>query len=105
MSPSEDTFRIAMLEELFHPYYHKRCIVESPAYRREGVLHPDSGYVQFYYREGGAIRGLDFHPTDLVLRVEEPIPLFATMEERDSFPVSPFDSMLLKFYLRRAGVD
>lgn len=98
-------FRIVTQEELFRPYYHQRCVLESPSHQREGILHPDSGYVQFFYRKGGAIRGLDFHPTDLVLRVEEPIPHFATREERDSFPVSRFDSLLLKFYLRRAGVD
>lgn len=92
-------------EELFRPYYHQRCILESPSHQREGILHPNSGYVQFFYREGGVIRGLDFHPTDLVLRAEEPYPHFATTEERDSFSVSGLDFLVLKFYLRRAGVE
>ncbi len=92
-------------EELFRSYYHQRCILESPSHQREGILHQNSGYVQFYYREGGAIRGLDFHPEDLVLQTEEPILHFATTEERVSFPVSGIDAALMKFYLRRARVD
>ena len=104
MSIPKDTFRIVTPEELFRPYYHKRCLLQTLSSQREGILHPDNGYVQFFYREGGAIRGLDFHPTDLVLREEQPVPYFTTSEDRASFPASGLDSLVMRFHLRRAGM-
>ena len=105
MTPLKEESPGARQEELFRPYYHRRCLLQTPSSQREGILHPDNGYVQFFYREGSAIRGLDFYPVDLVLREEQPLPRFSTTEDRTSFPVLGLDSLVFKYYLRRAGVD